>query len=126
MHVAPDRTGRLSEIAQGVCTADTLSKLAGHRLQRSMRLVNLQELIQFVTACTKPECAPFKAWVTDVIATIQRDGSYSLEPAPVQPAPSGGASYVMPQEVADAIVRSRNGTSGSASCWPPGRRNSST
>ncbi|MEU0341238.1 helix-turn-helix domain-containing protein [Streptomyces bobili] len=40
-----------------------------------------------------------------VIATIQRDGSYSLEPAAVQPAPAGGTAYVMPQQVADAIVR---------------------
>jgi len=104
-HVAPDCTRRLSEIAQGVYTVDTLRKLAGHKLQKSMRMVNLRGLISLVNGCTKPECAPFKAWVAEVIETIQREGSYSLEPAPVQPAPSGGTAYLMPQQVADAIVR---------------------
>ncbi|WP_316756823.1 BRO-N domain-containing protein [Streptomyces herbicida] len=105
MHVSANWQRTLREIAQGVCTADTLSKLAAHRLQRSMKLVNLKGLIQLVNGCTKPECEPFKAWVSEVIATIQRDGSYSLEPAPVQPAPSGGTAYLMPEQVADAIVR---------------------
>ncbi|MFH8936116.1 Bro-N domain-containing protein [Streptomyces griseosporeus] len=105
MHVAAEWQARLDEIAQGVCTADALSKLAGHRLQKSMKMVNLKGLIQLVNGCTKPECAPFKAWVSDVIATLQRDGSYSLDPAPVQPSPGGGTAYVMPQEVVDVIVR---------------------
>jgi hypothetical protein len=70
-----------------------------------MNLVNLQGLIRLVNGCTKPAAQPFKTWVTEVIATIQRDGSYSLEPAPVQPAPAGGTAYAMPQQVADAIVR---------------------
>ncbi|MGP4043493.1 hypothetical protein [Streptomyces sp. 2A115] len=52
-----------------------------------------------VSGCTEPECEPFKLRVTEVIATIQRDGSYSLEPAPVRPAPNGGTGYVMPQEL---------------------------
>ncbi|MEU6088720.1 Bro-N domain-containing protein [Streptomyces sp. NPDC047085] len=104
-HVAADCTKRLSEIAEGVCGPTTLRKLAGHRLQRSMKLVNLKGIIQLVNGCTKPECAPFKAWVSEVIETLQRDGSYSLDPAPVQPAPTGGTAYLMPQQVADAIVR---------------------
>jgi hypothetical protein len=70
-----------------------------------MNLVNLPGLIRLVNGCTKPESPPFKIWVSEVIAAIQRDGSYSLEPAAVQPAPTGGTAYVMPQEVADAIVR---------------------
>ncbi|MET9734207.1 Bro-N domain-containing protein [Streptomyces sp. NPDC006458] len=105
LHVSPSLQKSLSEIAQGVATSDTLSKLAAHRLQRSVKLVNLQGLIQLVNGCTKPECEPFKLWVSEVIVTIQRDGSYSLEPAPVQPAPTGGTAYAMPREVADAIVR---------------------
>ncbi|MEU6282071.1 Bro-N domain-containing protein [Streptomyces sp. NPDC047028] len=104
-HVAPDCTKRLSEIAQGVCPLDALRKLAGHRLQKSLKMVNLQGLIALVNGCTKPECEPFKAWVCEVISTLQRDGSYALEPAPVQPAPTGGTAYLMPQQVADAIVR---------------------
>lgn len=105
MHVAANSQMRLDELAGGVCTADTLRKLAGHRLQKSMRMVNLEGLVQLVNGCTKPECEPFKAWVAEVVVTIQRDGCYELEPAPVQPAPGGGVAYVVPQQVADAIVR---------------------
>ncbi|OQR60593.1 DNA-binding protein [Streptomyces maremycinicus] len=82
-----------------------LSIPAGREWRRDMNLVNLQGLIRLVNACTKPEAQPFKTWVAGVIATIQRDGSYSLEPAAVQPAPVGGTAYVMPEQVADAIVR---------------------
>ncbi|MFF9394764.1 BRO-N domain-containing protein [Streptomyces griseoluteus] len=60
-------------------------------------------LIQLVNGSTKPESQPFKAWVSEVIVTIQRDGTYSLDPAPLQTTP--GTSYVMPAQVADAIVR---------------------
>ncbi|WP_405881206.1 Bro-N domain-containing protein [Streptomyces sp. NBC_01384] len=105
MHVAANWQKRLSEIAGSVCTADTLRKLAGHRLQRSMKMVNLEGLVQLVNGCTKPECEPFKAWVAEVVVTVQRDGCYELEPALVQPAPGGGVAYVVPEQVADAIVR---------------------
>jgi prophage antirepressor-like protein len=104
-HVAPDCTRSLGEIAQGVCTADTSRKLAAHRVQKSMRMVNLKGLIRLVNGCTKPACEPFKAWVSDVILTVQQQGSYALEPAPVQPAPTGGTAYVMPEQVVDALVR---------------------
>jgi hypothetical protein len=67
-------------------------------------MVNLEGLIQLVNGCCKPECEPFKVWVSEVISTLQRDGSYALEPAPVKPAPTGGTAYLMPQQVADAIV----------------------
>ncbi|GHH82344.1 BRO-N domain-containing protein [Streptomyces capitiformicae] len=96
-HVAPDCTKPLSEIAQGVYTVDTSRKLADHRLQKSMKMVNLRGLVALVNGCTKPECAPFKAWVSDVITTIQRDGSYALEPSPVQTPAVGPPAYVMPQ-----------------------------
>ncbi|MEU1708490.1 hypothetical protein ABZ478_24540 [Streptomyces sp. NPDC005706] len=68
-------------------------------------MVNRRGLIALVNGCTKPECAPFKAWVSEVVETVQRDGSYSLDLAPVQPAPTGGTAYLMPQPIADAIVR---------------------
>lgn len=70
-----------------------------------MNLVDLQGLIRLVNGCTKPESRPFKNWVSEVIATIQRDGSYSLEPSPAQTPATGAPAYVMPQQVADAIVR---------------------
>ncbi|WP_086749929.1 BRO-N domain-containing protein [Streptomyces scabiei] len=104
-HVAPDCTRRLEEIAQGVYAVDASRKLAAHRLQKSMKTVNLRGLVALVNGCAKPECAPFKTWVSEVIATIQRDGSYTLERAPIQPAPTGGTAYAMPQQVADAVVR---------------------
>ncbi|RZU21887.1 Bro-N domain-containing protein [Streptomyces sp. BK239] len=104
-HVAADCTRRLDEIAQGVYGVDTSRKLAAHKLQKSMKMVNLKGLVALVNGCTKPECGPFKTWVSEVVATIQRDGSYTLEPAAVQPAATGGTAYVMPVQVADAIVR---------------------
>lgn len=105
LHVDRSLQKSFSDIAQGVARGDASCKLAAHRLQRSMKMVNLNGLIQLVNACTKPECEPFKLWVSEVIASIQRDGSYSLDPAPVQPARDGGTAYLMPQQVADAIVR---------------------
>ncbi|MEV5337204.1 Bro-N domain-containing protein [Streptomyces sp. NPDC052676] len=93
------------DILETVTGGHSLSIPAGREWRRDMNLVNLQGLIRLVNGCTKRECEPFKAWVSEVIATIQRDGSYALEPAAVQPAPTGGTAYAMPQQVADAIVR---------------------
>ncbi|MFJ4690980.1 Bro-N domain-containing protein [Streptomyces sp. NPDC088766] len=90
---------------ESVLQKHTLDVPAGREWRRDMNLVNLPGLIRLVNGCTKPESQPFKAWVCEVIATIQRDGSYSLEPAAVQPASTGGTAYAMPQQVADAIVR---------------------
>ncbi|MFK4112012.1 Bro-N domain-containing protein [Streptomyces sp. NPDC002176] len=81
----------------------TSSIPAGQNWRRNMNLVNLHGLIQLVNGSTKPESRSFKAWVSEVIVAIQRDGTYSLDPAPLQTTP--GTSYVMPQQVADAIVR---------------------
>ncbi|MET8169411.1 Bro-N domain-containing protein [Streptomyces sp. NPDC005329] len=91
--------------AESVLLKHTLSIPAGREWRRDMKLVNLQGLILMVNSCTKPEAQPFKTWVAGVIATIQRDGSYSLEPAPLQPVPAGGNAYVMPEQVIDALVR---------------------
>ncbi|MPY61670.1 BRO-N domain-containing protein [Streptomyces spongiae] len=91
--------------AESVLQRHRLGIPAGREWRRDMNLVSLQGLIRLVNACTKPASQPFKAWVSEVIATIQRDGSYSLEPASVQPAPTCGTAYVMPPQIADAIVR---------------------
>ncbi|TQJ54357.1 Bro-N domain-containing protein [Streptomyces sp. NBC_00080] len=103
--VAQQHTTSLDDLARSVGTADASCNIAGRRLKKSMKMVNLQGLIQLVNGCTKPEAQPFKTWVAGVIATIQRDGSYSLEPAPGQPAPAGGTAYVMPEQVVEAIMR---------------------
>ncbi|WP_424883284.1 BRO-N domain-containing protein [Streptomyces sp. SLBN-8D4] len=63
------------EILESVTGSHTLGIPAGREWRRDMNLVDLQGLIQLVNGCTKPESQPFKAWVSEVIATIQRDGS---------------------------------------------------
>ncbi|MGV9319504.1 BRO-N domain-containing protein [Streptomyces sp. NPDC003660] len=102
-HVPADGHQTLEDLARSVYGETTSRRIAGHGLKKSMRMVNLRSLIALVNGCTKPESAPFKAWVADVIATIQQRGTYSLDPAPLQTTP--GTSYVMPAQVADAIVR---------------------
>ncbi|MFI8349290.1 Bro-N domain-containing protein [Streptomyces sp. NPDC085596] len=102
-HVPTDGHQTLEELARSVYGTTTSRRIAGHGLKKSMRMVNLRSLIALVNGCTKRESAPFKAWVAEVIATIQQRGAYSLDPAPLQTTP--GTSYVMPAQVADAIVR---------------------
>jgi prophage antirepressor-like protein len=94
------------EILETVTGGHSLSVPAGREWRRDMNLIDLQGLILLVSACTKPECAPFKQWVAEVIETIQREGSYTLEEAEVQPAePGAPIAYAMPEQVAEAIVR---------------------
>ncbi|NEB00252.1 Bro-N domain-containing protein [Streptomyces sp. SID13726] len=91
------------EILENVTGGYVLSIPAGREWRRDMHLVDLQGLIRLVNGCTKPTSRPFKEWVSEVIATIQRDGSYSLDPAPVQP--TGTTAYAVPQQLTDALVR---------------------
>ncbi|WP_411149642.1 Bro-N domain-containing protein [Streptomyces sp. A30] len=91
--------------AESVLQRHGLGIPAGREWRRDMNLVNLQGLVRLVNGCTKPESEPFKAWVSEVIATVQREGSYSLEPSPAPLAHPGGSAYLMPQQVADAIMR---------------------
>ncbi|MEU1668616.1 Bro-N domain-containing protein [Streptomyces sparsogenes] len=105
-HVPEDWRVTLEELAQSVYGSDSSRKIAGHGLKKSMRMVSLLGLIRLVNGCTKPESEPFKNWVTEVVVSIQRHGSYELEKAEVQPtAPDAPIAYAMPKEVADAIVR---------------------
>ncbi|MET8814444.1 Bro-N domain-containing protein [Streptomyces sp. NPDC004549] len=94
------------ETIESVTGGYALSVPAGREWRRDMNLIDLQGLILLVNACTKPACAPFKEWVAEVIETVQREGSYSLEEAEVQPtAPGSPLAYAMPDQVAEAIVR---------------------
>ncbi|MFF6781068.1 BRO family protein [Streptomyces sp. NPDC012510] len=94
------------EILETVTGGHGLSVPAGREWRRDLNLIDLQGLILLVSACTKPECAPFKQWVAEVIETIQREGSYTLEEAEVQPSePGAPIAYAMPEQVAEAIVR---------------------
>ncbi|WP_217163312.1 Bro-N domain-containing protein [Streptomyces sp. AC512_CC834] len=101
-HVPEGHRDNLETVTGGHC----LSIPAGRRWRRDLQLIDLQGLILLVNACTKPACAPFKQWVAEVIETVQREGSYSLDEAEVQPAgPGTPIAYAMPDQVAEAIVR---------------------
>lgn len=94
------------EILETVSGAYGLSIPAGREWRRDLNVISLQGLILLVNACTKPACAPFKQWVAEVIETVQREGSYSLDEAEVQPPDLGAPiAYAMPEQVAEAIVR---------------------
>jgi len=103
--VSQQHATTFGDIARSVGLSDARRNTAGHGLRTTMKLVNLRGLIQLVNGCTKPESQPFRNWVSEVIATVQRDGSYALEPSPTQTAATGAPAYVMPKAVADAIVR---------------------
>ncbi|WP_181805326.1 BRO-N domain-containing protein [Streptomyces shenzhenensis] len=94
------------ECLETVTGGHGLSIPAGRKWRRDLNLIDLQGLILLVQACTKPACAPFKQWVAEVIETVQREGSYTLEEAEVQPTELGAPiAYAMPEQVAEAIVR---------------------
>ncbi|MEU0074802.1 Bro-N domain-containing protein [Streptomyces sp. NPDC006332] len=101
-HVPEEHREILETVTGGHC----LSIPAGREWRRDLRLINLQGLILLVNGCTKPTCAPFKQWVAEVIETVQREGSYALDEAEVQPVdPAAPVVYAMPDQVAEAIVR---------------------
>ncbi|OWA08373.1 DNA-binding protein [Streptomyces sp. CS113] len=94
------------ELLETVTGSYGLSVPAGRGWRRDLHVISLQGLILLVNACTKPACAPFKQWVAEVIETVQREGSYSLDEAEVQPSEAGAPiAYAMPDQVAEAIVR---------------------
>ncbi|MEU6384886.1 Bro-N domain-containing protein [Streptomyces bauhiniae] len=94
------------EFLETVTGSHSLSVPAGRAWRRDLQIIDLQGLILLVNACTKPACAPFKQWVAQVIATVQREGFYALEEAEVQPlGPGAPVAYAMPEQVAEAIVR---------------------
>lgn len=94
------------EMLETVTGGYGLSIPAGRGWRRDLHVISLQGLILLVNACTKPACAPFKQWVAEVIETVQREGSYTLDEAEVQPSePGAPIAYAMPEQVAEAIVR---------------------
>ncbi|MYW49749.1 Bro-N domain-containing protein [Streptomyces sp. SID161] len=101
-HVPENHRESLETVTGSHC----LSIPAGREWRRDLQLIDLQGLILLVQACTKPSCAPFKQWAAEVIETVQREGSYTLEEAEVQPVePGAPIAYAMPEQVAEAIVR---------------------
>ncbi|MFE5602508.1 BRO family protein [Streptomyces coelicoflavus] len=94
------------ELLETVTGSYSLGIPAGRGWRRDLHVISLQGLILLVNACTKPACAPFKQWVAEVIETVQREGSYTLDEAEVQPTePGAPIAYAMPDQVAEAIVR---------------------
>ncbi|MFJ8032999.1 Bro-N domain-containing protein [Streptomyces sp. NPDC096032] len=101
-HVPDDHRETLETLTGGY----GLSIPAGREWRRDLNLISLQGLVLLVNACTKAACAPFKQWVAEVIETVQREGSYTLQEAEVQPTePGAPIAYAMPEQVAEAIVR---------------------
>ncbi|QTD99759.1 BRO-N domain-containing protein [Streptomyces cyanogenus] len=101
-HVPTEHRESLETLTRGY----GLSIPAGREWRRDLNVISLQGLILLVNACTKASCAPLKMWVADVIETVQREGSYTLEEAEVQPTgPGAPIAYAMPEQVAEAIVR---------------------
>ncbi|MCL6734719.1 BRO-N domain-containing protein [Streptomyces neyagawaensis] len=101
-HVPEDHRATLETVSQ----AYGLSIPAGGEWRRDLILIDIGGLLLLVTACTKPTAAAFKQWAIQVIEAVQRQGSYMLEEAEVQPAgPGAPIAYAMPEQIADAIVR---------------------
>ncbi|GAA2918832.1 BRO family protein [Streptomyces thioluteus] len=76
---------------------------AGREWRRDLQMIDLQGLILLVNGCTKAACTPFKQWVSEVILTIQRDGSYHLDKAEIQP--TAAPAYAVPDRITDTLVR---------------------
>ncbi|MEU3606583.1 BRO family protein [Streptomyces sp. NPDC035033] len=79
--------------------APTPDILARSGIRGTARMVSLPGLVQLVTACRSPEAGPFRSWVGELVAEVQRHGGYGLEPAPAH----GG--FVLPPELVDVLVR---------------------
>ncbi|MEV6425129.1 Bro-N domain-containing protein [Streptomyces sp. NPDC051662] len=103
------------DFLETVTGGHSLSIPAGREWRRDLQLIDLKGLILLVNGCTKVSCRPFKEWVTEVILTVQREGSYTFPEAGTEPAgpaatavvagPTAPVSYALPEQVADAIVR---------------------
>ncbi|NDZ81379.1 Bro-N domain-containing protein [Streptomyces sp. SID10853] len=99
----PDRH---RDIIETVAGAYGLSIPAGREWRRDLNVIDLQGLILLVNGSTKPSCQPFKEWVSEVVQTIQRTGSYRLPTAEIQPPePTAPVAYAMPEQMVEAIVR---------------------
>ncbi|WP_443060179.1 BRO-N domain-containing protein [Streptomyces sp. NBC_00444] len=94
------------ENLETVSGAYGLSIPAGREWRRDLNLIDSRGLALLIINCTKPASAPFKQWVAEVIETVQREGSYSLDETEVQCAgPGAQIAYAMPEQVAGAITR---------------------
>ncbi|WP_405945335.1 Bro-N domain-containing protein [Streptomyces sp. NBC_00144] len=94
------------DILETVTGAYGVSVPAGREWRRDLKIIDMQGLVLLVNGCTKPSCLPFKEWVSEVIQTIQRTGSYSLRTAEVQPPePKAPIAYAMPEQMVEAIIR---------------------
>ncbi|MFJ5290407.1 BRO family protein [Streptomyces sp. NPDC088348] len=94
------------DILETVAGAYGLKIPAGREWRRDLNVIDLQGLVLLVNGSTKPSCRPFKEWVSEVVQTIQRTGSYSLPTAEIQPPePTAPVAYAMPEQMVEAIIR---------------------
>ncbi|MEV5972060.1 Bro-N domain-containing protein [Streptomyces sp. NPDC051921] len=83
-----------------------IAPTTGYRsLKKSTRMVCLEGVVQLVQASRRAEAAPFKEWVAQVVADVQREGAYRLDPSPV-----GATGFLLPQQLLDALVRLEEGS----------------
>ncbi|MFE9042967.1 BRO family protein [Streptomyces sp. NPDC007818] len=73
--------------------------LARSGIRGTARMVSLPGLVQLVAACRSSEAGPFRAWVGELVAEVQRHGGYGLEPSPAH------SGFVLPPELVDVLVR---------------------
>ncbi|MFF9842451.1 BRO family protein [Streptomyces sp. NPDC013740] len=93
-----------ADVATALGHADVRKALRAHvgkamQTKLGERMVSLEGLVQLVAASTGGRAASFRAWIAEVVGAVQRNGSYALEPSPVQ------AGFVPPAPVLDGVVR---------------------
>ncbi|MEU6222378.1 BRO family protein [Streptomyces sp. NPDC047042] len=93
----------LRNVADATNFASVESVLLRHRLSVPAAREQRRDMKGLVNGCTKPEAEPVENWVSEVIATIQRDDPFSLEPSLARPPATGPAAKATPQQVAEAL-----------------------
>ncbi|MER8042547.1 BRO family protein [Streptomyces sp. NPDC094032] len=93
-----------ADVAGALGHADARKALrvhVGKAMQATLgeRMVSLEGLVQLVAASTGAGGAPFRAWIAELVAGVQRQGGYGIEPAAL------GGGFVAPAAVLDEVVR---------------------
>lgn len=78
---------------------------AGQGLRKTLVMLSLQGLIRLVNGCVKPECEPFKNWVTEVVVEVQRTGSYELATRVGGASDNEATGFAMPEALVEVIAR---------------------
>ncbi|MFM9451253.1 BRO-N domain-containing protein [Streptomyces europaeiscabiei] len=115
-HVAPDCTRRLEEIAQGVYAVDASRKLAAHRLQKSMKMVNLRGLIALVNVAPSPNALPSRRGSPKSSPPSSATAPTPSNAPPYNPPPPAAPPTPCPSKWPTPSSGSKSGTSGRTRC----------